>query len=179
MRDASSAAKPRSSSLIRTGTLGVLILATVTACGTALQTHASTSASARPPSGAASTSPASGPTPGNHPLVVFYQTTPQAEFATVPSGAKLTVLDSAASSKDGLTLYLGFEADGGKCGMYDVVLEPSSKDMGVGVVHRATSEQACPMQETEVQIVVKLSTPLGLRPVLDLATGKLVLATAA
>lgn len=85
---------------------------------------------------------------------------------------------SAASSRDGLSLYLGFDIDGGKCGTYEVVIEPKHKAMDAGVVHLPGGGQPCSMQDTAVDLVVRISTPLGLRPVVDLATGKPVVSYA-
>lgn len=187
MRDTTSPAGARASGpLSRTGVIGlsVLVAMTMTAavmgCDAAVQTRGP--ASSRPSSGAASAptspSPSPGSTAGGHPLILFYQTTPRAEFAAVPAGARLTALQTAASSRDGLTLYLGFEIDGGKCGTYEVVLEPKHKAMDAGVIHLPAPGQACSMQDTAVNLVVRLSSPLGLRPVVDLATGKPVVAYA-
>ncbi len=149
------------------GAIGALLSAALTACGTTTPVSASPS------------TPAGAPANGSHTLIVFYRTTPHAVLAAVPAGAKLTALDTASSSRDGLTLYLGFEAANGKCGTYDVVLVPSSRDLAAGVIHSLPSGKACPTQETSVLIVIKLTSSLGDRPVLDLATGSLVVATAA
>ena len=196
MRNTTTPARPGAAgSPSRTRVLGLLILMTVaaavptTGCDPAVQVPGS--ASPRPPSGAASapksastpapksTAPATGSTTEGHPLIVFYQTTPRAELTVVPAGAKFTPLETAASSRDGRTLYLGFDIDGGECGTYEVVLEPKRKAMEAGVLHLTAGGRACSPQDTNVTLLVKLSSPLGLRPVVDLATGRPVVAYAA
>jgi hypothetical protein len=156
-----------------------VVLATVTGCGRATVEYPSPPAR-QTASGTASASPSARPATISHPLVAFYQTTPHAVLSAVPAGAKLTGLDTAASTKNGLTLYLGFEIDGGRCGTYDIVLEPSRTDMGAGVIHLPSSGQPCstPTQMTQVLLVVDISTPLGLRLVVDLSNGKPVVAIA-
>ena len=159
-----------------TAVLGVVVLATVTGC-TSTEGPSPSPAARQTTSGTASTSPGASPAAVRQPLVAFYQTTPHAVFSAVPTGAKLTGLNTAASTKNGLTLYLGFEIDGGKCGTYDVVLEPSRTDMGVGVIHLPGSGQQC-STPTQVMLLVNISTSLGLRPVVDLSNGKPVVAIA-
>jgi hypothetical protein len=162
-----------------TAMLGVVVLATVTGCSSAKVGNPSPQPR-QTSSGTASASLTASPAAVRQPLVAFYQTTPHAVFSAVPAGAKLTALDTAASTKNGLTLYLGFEIDGGKCGTYDVVLEPSHSDMGVGVIHLPGSGQQCPTptQVTQVLLVVNIPTSLGLRLVVDLSNGKPVVAIA-
>jgi hypothetical protein len=184
MRDTSAAAGPRASGpLARGGAVGLLTLTALAtaACSGGRATGPGLSATRTSSSTAPTPSPTPSPTStrvGNRPLVVFYQTTPQAELSAVPAGARLVPLDSAASTRDGRTLYLGFESDSGKCGTYEVVLEPSRTDMGAGVEHLAGHGQACVLHDTDVQIVVKLPEDLDMRPVRDLATGRLVVAEA-
>jgi hypothetical protein len=130
-------------------------------------------ASSAPTSAAASAS--------NHPMIPStggLVITPEAQVSTVPAGGKLVAFDSVARSKDGLTIYLGLESQGGACGKYDVVLEQASGTVGVGLVHLAPGRVMCPMYVTQMQVAAKLSAPLGSRTVQDLVNGQVTQVTA-
>jgi hypothetical protein len=192
----------RTASLLAAGAVGALVLAGATACastgksvsvssggsysGSASATSASpsasasasTSASARSSGGA--TAPATGSTgsgtntgtstvnPGG--IMVY----PNDQLTTAPAGTKYVLFDSAAHSKDGRTLYLGIESQGGACGKYDVVAQESSGSVSVGLIHVSAGTQMCPMYVAHMLVVAKLSAPLDGRRVIDLANGQTV-----
>lgn len=132
-----------------------------------------------------SSAPANGGTaasPSNHPLIPAtggIVVAPNAQVSTIPAGGRLTAFDSASSSSDGRTLYLGLESQGGACGQYDVVLQQSSTNVQVGLVHLSSAGKMCPMYVTHILVTAKLSAPLAGRTVVDLANGEKVQALAA
>jgi hypothetical protein len=100
--------------------------------------------------------------------------TPEAQVSTTPSTSKFTDFTSAEHSADGRTLYLGIESQGGACGQYDVVLQQSGTTVSVGLVHLPSGGRICPMYVTRMLVQAKLSSPLELRRVVDLANGQTV-----
>ncbi len=95
--------------------------------------------------------------------------TPKQQLSAVPAGEKLTGFDSVTASADGRTLYVQLESMGGACGQYDVVLQQSSAQIGVGLVHLTSGGHVCPQFVGPLRVSVALSAPLAGRTVLDLA----------
>jgi hypothetical protein len=185
-------------SLLGMGGLGVLVVATAAACASSPQaagasgtsapvvaaSNSSTAASSASATGSAaagapgvSSAPPAGlaPTASDHPLIPAGGgpvVTPKAQVQAVPAGGRLVAFDEVVRSKDGMTLYLGIESQGGACGMYDVVLEQTGTRIGAGLVHLSSGTRMCPMYVTHMLVEAKLSAPLGDRAVLDLANGQ-------
>jgi hypothetical protein len=112
------------------------------------------------PGGPMSTAP-----PGS-PVVPAPMTAPPAKSKYVP-------IDQETQSADGRTLYLEIEARGGACGQYVVVLQESASDVRVGLAQlQPRVGVMCPMFIGPRTFTVKLSSPVGTRTVIDLATGK-------
>lgn len=111
------------------------------------------------PGGPISTAPGS-------PVVPPPMTTPPAKSNYVP-------IDQETQSADGRTLYLEIEARGGACGQYVVVLQESASEVRVGLAQLEPRVGVmCPNFIGPRTFPVKLSSPVGTRPVIDLATGK-------
>ena len=190
----------RTASLLAAGAVGALVLAGATACastgksvsvssggsysGSASATSASPSASAPTSASATSSGAATAPATGSSGSGTNTGTStvnpggiivsPNDQLTTAPAGTKYVLFDSAAHSKDGRTLYLGIESQGGACGKYDVVVQQSSGSVSVGLVHVSAGTQMCPMYVAHMLVVAKLSAPLDGRRVIDLANGQTV-----
>jgi hypothetical protein len=81
-------------------------------------------------------------------------------------------LEGYTKSPDGRTLYLQAMARGGACGQYTVVLQESSTQVRVGLAQLPVKTGViCPMYIAERSFPARLSSPLGTRTVIDLATG--------
>jgi hypothetical protein len=177
--------------------LGALLVATAAGCASSTKsTGASGSGSARvvtstsagAPSASASTSPSSAgssaagtggasASASNHPLIPSsggITMTPKAQLSAVPAGGKLVAFDSASRSKDGMTLYLGIESQGGACGQFDVVLQQNGGTVHAGLVHLPSTSRVCPMYVAHMLIAAKLSAPLSGGSVVDLANNQVV-----
>jgi hypothetical protein len=182
MRDDSSTSGPRAPGrLPRIATAGAIALVTVSAtaaCAAAGAQPAAAPAATAPSTAAPPTSPTAQNASHGGTLIASAWVTPHAVLNAVPAGATLTPLETASTSRDGRTLYLDVQIRGGKCGTYDVVLEPSDAGMRAGVIHVITKGQACSTQETNVTITVGTAAPVGMHPVVDLATGKPLVAIA-
>lgn len=184
--------------LLGVGGLGVLMLATTTACGSAkvvgasapqsgpvTQTSGAPSPSASAPAGNTPGKPPTSVNPGgpvSPPTTISTHPTmpinpggviqmPKAQLSTMPAG-QLTPFDSVSQSADGRTLYMGLESMGGACGQYDVVLKESSATVDLGLVHLPPGRVMCPMYEAHILVEAKLTAPLGSRDVVDLANGQ-------
>ncbi len=132
--------------------------------GSATPTSASTGAT---PSPSASINPG-GPIKSSPSATA---TTTQAQSATLPSGAKFVAIDHMTKSADGRTLYLQTEAQGGACGNFTVVVQESSTQVHVGLAKLPVKTGVmCPMYLAERTFPAKLSSALGNRAVIDLAT---------
>lgn len=181
----------RLGSLLGAGGLGVLVAVTAAACASTATTGAAgsssvpvvASTSAAAPSASASPSSAGSTAAGgtasasNHPLIPStggLVNSPQAQLTTIPAGDKLVAFDSAVRSKDGMTLYLGLESQGGACGRYDVVLQQDGATLHVGLVHLPRTSGVCPMYVAHMLVPAKLSAPLSGSSVVDLANGQVV-----
>lgn len=128
------------------------------------------------PSAAPSSAPPAAPTgtvnPGG-PNQGVQLATPVAQDGAIPAGAKFTPIESLGRSADGRTLYLEIMAQAGACGRYVVVVEETSSQVSVGLVHQPVKVGVmCPMLVRIADFPAYLSAPLGNRPVIDLATGK-------
>jgi len=98
---------------------------------------------------------------------------PAATVPTAPAHSKYVPIDQETQSADGRTLYLEIEAHGGACGQYLVVLQQSASDVHVGLAQLQPKVGVmCPMYIGPRTFPVKLSSPVGAREVIDLATGK-------
>jgi hypothetical protein len=96
-----------------------------------------------------------------------------APVTTPPARSKYVPIDQETQSADGRTLYLQIEAHGGACGQYIVVLQQSAADVRVGLAQLEPRVGVmCPMYIGPRTFPVKLSSPVGAREVIDLATGK-------
>lgn len=166
--DSSTAGRGRSGRLRRIAAACVVGL--VTGSAAACASPGPGPDAARPSVAEPSTSPSA--------LIAFAWAVPRAKHPSVPAGAKLIPLDSAATSMDRRTLYLGVQIAGGKCGTYDVVLETLEGQTHAGVIHNAAKGQACSAQETQVTLTVGVETPVSMQPIVDLATGKPMVAIA-
>lgn len=98
---------------------------------------------------------------------------PAATVPTPPAKSKYVQIDQETQSADGRTLYLEIEARGGACGQYVVVLQQSAADVRVGLAQlQPRVGVMCPMDIGPRTFPVKLTSPVGAREVIDLATGK-------
>lgn len=89
-----------------------------------------------------------------------------------PSTAKYVPIDKATRSADGRTLYLQIEARGGACGNYLVVVQQSASRVAVGLAQLPVRTGVmCPMYIGPRIFPATLSSPLGSRPLVDLANG--------
>ncbi len=89
-----------------------------------------------------------------------------------PSTAKYVPIDKATRSSDGRTLYLQIEARGGACGNYLVVVQQSTSRVSVGLAQLPVRTGVmCPMYIGPRIFPATLSSPLGSRPLVDLANG--------
>lgn len=192
------ARRRRLGSLLGTVGFGALVVATAAGCGSSGKTAGASGSSSVPvvtstSAGAASASASSSPSStggatatatggasasaSNHPLIPTtggIATTPKAQVSTVPAGAKLVAFDSAARSKDGMTLYLGIMSQGGACGQYDVVLQQNGGTVRVGLAHLPSGGRVCPMYVAHMLVEAKLSAPLTGGSVVDLANEQVV-----
>ena len=92
---------------------------------------------------------------------------------TPPAKSKYVPIDQETQSADGRTLYLQIEARGGACGQYVLVLQQSASDVRVGLAQlEPRIGVMCPMYIGPRTFPVQLSSPVGTRAVIDLATGK-------
>jgi len=174
--------------LLRGGAVATAVAATIglastlTACASSTTANAGSAGStvsgtATPtptltPTGATS-SPSGSINPGGpvRPTPSTSSSTAQAQSATLPSGAKYVVIDHMSKSTDGRTLYLQTEAQGGACGNYTVVVDESSTQVHVGLAKLPVKTGVmCPMYIAERTFPAKLSSPVGNRTVVDLAT---------
>jgi hypothetical protein len=171
--------RPRTASLLA-GCAGALALtATLSACKSAttvnpggpnVQSSASVSVAAPSPAGSPTSAAApSATTPAGSAGAV---STPKQVLTAVPAGARLVPFLSASTSADGRTVFVQVESMGGACGQYDVVLQQSSTQVGVGLVHLSAGGHICPQFVGPLRIPVSLDAPLSGRPVLDLANGQ-------
>jgi hypothetical protein len=97
--------------------------------------------------------------------------TTQTQAATLPSGAKFTPIEHLSQSPDGRTLNLAIMAQGGACGIYTVVVQESAAVVHVGLAKMPVKTGVmCPMYVAEKAFPAKLSSPVGNRSVIDLAT---------
>ncbi len=98
---------------------------------------------------------------------------PALTVTTPPAKSKYVPIEQETRSPDGRTLYLETEARGGACGQFAVVLRESTSDVHVGLAQlEPPANVMCPMYIGPRRFTVKLSSPVGARPVIDLATGK-------
>lgn len=169
------------SSAKSTGASGSSSVQVVTTSASAGSPSASASTSASPSSAAGSAPAEGGATTStgasNHPIIPSsggIVTTPKAQLSAVPAGAKLVAFDSASRSKDGMTLYLGIESQGGACGQYDVVLQQNGGTVRAGLVHLPATSRVCPMYMGHLLVAAKLSAPLSGGSVVDLANNQVV-----
>lgn len=89
-----------------------------------------------------------------------------------PSTAKYVPIDQATKSADGRTLYLQIEARGGACGNYLVVVQQSASKVSVGLAQLPVRTGVmCPMYIGPRIFTATLSSPVGSRPLIDLANG--------
>ena len=133
-----------------------------------------------PPTSAPPTSPSPNPAslnPGGPMLSgpPTMSTTPvpaPAPQTTPPAKSKYVPIDQETQSADGRTLYLEIEAHGGACGQYVVVLQQSASEVRVGLAQLMPRVGVmCPMYVGPRTFPVSLSSPVGPRAVIDLATG--------
>jgi hypothetical protein len=175
--------------LLRGGAVATALAATIglastlTACASSTTT-ANAGSAANTVSGTVTPTPTSSSTgatstpsgsinPGGpvQPIPSASSTTAQAQSATLPSGAKYVAIDHMSKSTDGRTLYLQTEAQGGACGNYTVVVQESSTQVHVGLAKLPVKTGVmCPMYVAERTFPAKLSSPVGNRAVIDLAT---------
>jgi hypothetical protein len=100
-------------------------------------------------------------------------TSPQAQAAQVPAGAKLVSFDGVSKSADGMTVYLSAMSAGGACGQYDVVVQETSSTVKLGLAHIPPSKTVpCPMFVRNTEFPAHLASALGNRQVIDLANGQ-------
>lgn len=130
--------------------------------------------SAPPTSSSTPSTPASA-NPGGPVLTTLPTPPPQptsTPFTAPPPKSKYVQIDQETQSADGRTLYLGIEAHGGACGQYVVVLQQSATEVRVGLAQLMPRVGVmCPDYVAPRTYPVSLSSPVGSRPVIDLATG--------
>ena len=189
------------SSLLRGGTVGAALAVTIGLASTLAACASTTTAANGSPvraagaasgtvSGTAPTSPtsppaSSSPSPGaptsvnpggpmrTAPPAPTPPPTSAATVPTAPAKSKYVPIDQETQSADGRTLYLEIEARGGACGQYLVVLQQSASDVHVGMAQLEPRVGVmCPMYIGPRTFAVQLSSPVGTREVIDLATGK-------
>jgi hypothetical protein len=187
------------SSLLRGGTVGAALAVTIGLASTLAACASSTTSANGSPVGAAGTIHGVAPTPPTSPPVISSSPTTSptsvnpggpiraappspvplptvsepAPVTTPPARSKYVPIDQETQSADGRTLYLQIEAHGGACGQYIVVLQQSASDVRVGLAQLEPRVGVmCPMYIGPRTFPVKLSSPVGAREVIDLATGK-------
>lgn len=98
---------------------------------------------------------------------------PGSVLTAPPAKSRYAPIDQKTQSADGRTLYLEIEARGGACGQYVVVLQQSASEVRVGLAQLEPKVGVmCPNFIGPRTFSVSLSSPVGTRPVIDLATGR-------
>lgn len=93
--------------------------------------------------------------------------------ANPPAKSRYAPIEQESQSSDGSTLYLETEARGGACGQFVVVLQESPSAVRVGLAQLMPRVGVmCPMYIGPRTFTVNLPSPVGARPVIDLATGR-------
>lgn len=119
------------------------------------------------PTGSASINPGGRMSPGPAP-----SGSAVAQVTAPPATAKYVPIDQESQSPDGRSLYLQVEARGGACGQYVLVVKQSAAEVDVGLAQMPTRKGVmCPMYIGPRTFTAKLDSPVGTRPVVDLANG--------
>jgi hypothetical protein len=89
-----------------------------------------------------------------------------------PANSKYVPIEQESQSADGRTLSLQIEARGGACGQFVVVVKETATEVGVGLAQLPVRKGVmCPMYIGPRIFLAKLDSPVGTRPVVDLANG--------
>jgi hypothetical protein len=175
-------------SLLRGSAVAMALATTIGLASTLTACASSSTAGTNAGSGAGSATTGAGatatssPSPGSSPTglgsvnpggpVHTPGSSAQAQSTTLPRGAKYVAIERLSKSPDGRTLYLVAEAQGGACGNFTVVVQETAGQVRVGLAKiPVKTGMMCPMYITARTFPAKLSSPLGSRPVIDLATG--------
>lgn len=120
----------------------------------------------------ASPNPSSSVNPGGPMSPAPTPTPAPTQVTAPPPNAKYVPIEQATKSPDGRTLSLEIMARGGACGNYVLVVQQSAAQVDVGLAQLPVRKGVmCPMFLGPRIFIARLTSPLGVRPVVDLANG--------